>query len=378
MKKVAFIATNEFDAFAGSELLWMEAARRLAENGQEVFVNVPRWKKIPDRLAALARQPGVRISIRPNMLPLWGKVLAKAGLATAESHFEGYRRAYLRSVRPELAVVSQGGLVDGVGWMAAGIKTGTPFVALVHLVADALWPSAELATEAVSVYPQARRVYFVSNENRASASRQLGVEFSNAAVVRNPYNVPYNASGDWPVEEVEWRLACVGRLGVEHKGQDLLMEVLAADKWRGRKLRVSLYGQGHHKAYLERLKTMRSCDAVSFGGYTHGIAEVWRTHHGAIMPSRYEGLPIALVEAMLCHRMAVVTAVGGNGELVREGETGFVAAAPTVRELDAALERAWAQRDRWREMGEAAAEMVRRTMPSDPVAGFLAELGAAQ
>ena len=40
-------------------------------------------------------------------------------------------------------------------------------------------------------------------------------------------------------------------------------------------------------------------------------------------------------------------------ELIDEGRTGFLAAAPTVELLDAALEAAWQRRERWEEMGSA-------------------------
>src|SRR5207245_589821 len=71
-------------------------------------------------------------------------------------------------------------------------------------------------------------------------------------------------------------------------------------------------------------------------------------------PSYAEGTPLALVEAMLCARPAVVTDVGGNAEWVEEGATGFLAAAPTARSIGDALERAWGARERWPALGHAA------------------------
>ena len=76
------------------------------------------------------------------------------------------------------------------------------------------------------------------------------------------------------------------------------------------------------------------------------------------------------MEAMLCHRFAIVTAVGGNAELVEEGVSGFVAEAPSVATLGAAMERAWVRRAEWRELGLAAGRRVRALVPSDPAADF--------
>jgi glycosyltransferase involved in cell wall biosynthesis len=70
-----------------------------------------------------------------------------------------------------------------------------------------------------------------------------------------------------------------------------------------------------------------------------------------LMPSRCEGTPIALVEAMLCARPAVVTDIGGNAEWISEPRNGFVAEAPSPSSFGAAMERAWRARDSWEEIG---------------------------
>jgi len=115
---------------------------------------------------------------------------------------------------------------------------------------------------------------------------------------------------------------------------------------------------------------------VEFAGHTHDLAAVWRTHHGLVLPSRLEGTPLALYEAMLCHRLAIVTDVGGNAELIEDNVSGFVAATPSVAALDEALERAWARRAEWRELGLAAGRRVRAVAPANPSATFAERLKA--
>jgi glycosyltransferase involved in cell wall biosynthesis len=93
-----------------------------------------------------------------------------------------------------------------------------------------------------------------------------------------------------------------------------------------------------------------------------------------VLPSRYEGMPLALVEAMLCGRTCVVTDVAGHRELVRDGINGFLAKAPTVELLDSAMNRLWDARCELKQMGSSAAEDVRRWVSSDPVGDFVREL----
>src|SRR6266516_2159815 len=126
------------------------------------------------------------------------------------------------------------------------------------------------------------------------------------------------------------------------KGQDILFHVLASDKWRDRPVTVSLFGKGPMERGLRRLASRLGLEGrVRFCEYASEIEELWASHHALVLPSRYEGMPIALVEAMLCGRPAIVTDVAGHTELLKDGISGFVAAAPTVQHLDDAMERAW-------------------------------------
>lgn len=373
-RRIVVLSTNEFDGSAGSEVLWAEAVGFMAAQGHQIEVNTPDWTSVPERIGRLRDVERVRFESRPVAAPLALRLMARLGAAPVDDYFRSYRRSYLLRCRPELVVISQGGLVDGVAWMESCVELGIPFVAIVHLVADALWPSPNESERASAVYPKAKQVFFVSQHNRALATRQLGMDFTASPIVRNPYNVDYNTGCSWPDTTAGWRLACVGRLGAEHKGQDLLVEVLSSAKWRERPLSVTLYGQGHHRSLLDRLIAHYGTTKIFFGGYTHGISEVWKNHHAMIMPSRYEGLPIALVEAMFCHRMAIVTDVGGNTELLEDGISGFVAASPGVRALDDALERAWAARETWQAMGIEAGKKVRVEIPEDPVGILIQQL----
>jgi glycosyltransferase involved in cell wall biosynthesis len=92
---------------------------------------------------------------------------------------------------------------------------------------------------------------------------------------------------------------------------------------------------------------------------------------------------LSLLEAMLCARASVATEAAGGGYLCLEDETGFTVNAPSANALGDALERAWAARDRWQALGEAAYALASRTVSKDPVGDFcgailLAANGRAQ
>jgi glycosyltransferase involved in cell wall biosynthesis len=119
---------------------------------------------------------------------------------------------------------------------------------------------------------------------------------------------------------------------------------------------------------------MCAAENVNFLGQTDDVRAIWESHHGLLMPSRYEGLPLAIIEAMLCERIVVATDVAGNAEHVRDGIDGFIAEAPTVRHLDDALERAWQRRHEWPAMAKTAKQRLLAVMPEDPVGAFVTRL----
>ena len=198
-------------------------------------------------------------------------------------------------------------------------------------------------------------------------------DFSNAEVVRNPFNVDFSASPPWPSpgESGVLRLACVGRLKSRPKGQDLLLEALASSVWINRPWRLALYGSGPMKNIIERLiKRFGLNERVTLAGYVSRIEDIWAENHVLVMPSRCEGMPMAMVEAMLCGRPVVATDVAGHSEIVEDGVSGFLAEAPTVASVEGALERLWERRHDLRMMGETAANSIRTIVPADPVKVF--------
>jgi glycosyltransferase involved in cell wall biosynthesis len=158
------------------------------------------------------------------------------------------------------------------------------------------------------------------------------------------------------------------------KGQDVLLQILAQPEWRERCVEVNFYGAGVYELTLRRMAEMLQVKNVRFRGHVNDIRGIWEQNHILLLPSRYEGLPLALVEAMWCGRPAVVTDVGGNAELCVEGETGFVAPSPTLSSFDETLHRAWKARTKWSRLGEAARARAENQIPKDPIGLFCAEL----
>lgn len=372
--KIGFVSTLDCAPWGGSEVLWSEAALRLRNLGCAVTASVCHW---PQRAAALNKlaEAGVTLHERQFSPRNWrGSLRSMVEPFTRRAAVRSFN-GWLRREQPDLVCVSQGSIADDQFFAKQLARSGCPYTILIQANAEWIWPDDQRADFLREFFRQSRHNYFVSQGNRELLETQLAISLTRASVVRNPFNVNYDANVAWPEAAEPVRLACVGRLEPGTKGQDLLLRVLARESWRARPWQLSLFGQGNTGASMQRLTRMLGLeDRVKFCGQVPDLEKVWATHHALVLPSRAEGLPLAMVEAMLCARPVIVTDVAGNAEVLRDGATGFVAEAPTVRHLNAALERAWQQRENWQGIGHAAARSIREFVPRDPALEFARQL----
>jgi glycosyltransferase involved in cell wall biosynthesis len=361
--------------WGGSENLWAQTAKRLAGEGHQVYASVVRCGGPRPELAKL-RASGVTVSERPqSLVPIWAKVAQKLGLTLSQKVLRSGPRRWLAAIRPDLVCVSNGDVAYGTDWLRDCQALGIGCVNVAQANHEQYWPADDLADELRRVFMAAQRCFFVSEGNLRLFEKQIAQSLPNAEVVRNPFNVRWDAQCPWPSGSQVWQLACIGRLEPYAKGQDLLMEVLSRAEWRERAISVSIYGQGPFETSLRRLAEHHGLSGrVRFCGHVDDVEAVWAGHHALIMPSRYEGLPLVMVEAMLCARPVIATDVAGHRELIDEGVTGFLAEAPTTHLLAAAMERAWNRRAEWQSMGAEASRRVRQRVPRDPAGIFATRL----
>ncbi|MCB1704391.1 MAG: glycosyltransferase family 4 protein [Halioglobus sp.] len=132
-----------------------------------------------------------------------------------------------------------------------------------------------------------------------------------------------------------------GRL-VPEKGHTDLLSALALLRDQGQVFTVTVAGDGPLRETLRQ----QCCEAglqeaVSFTGalqYEILLATV-ATADIVVIPSRFEGFGLAVVEAMALSRPVVVTAVGGLLDIVEDGVSGLMVPCRQPRELAAALQR---------------------------------------
>ncbi|MEV4640432.1 glycosyltransferase [Actinoplanes sp. NPDC049548] len=146
------------------------------------------------------------------------------------------------------------------------------------------------------------------------------------------------------------RLISIGSLEQPYKGIDVLLSAIALLRARGEMVTLTHVGDGRLRRRLEQLaERLGIADGVTFVGAVPGGAPV-RDHLRAadlfVLPSRAEGLPRALIEAMALGLPAIGSTAGGTPELlpdcrlVRPGDvSGLAAAIARLIRDPAAMER---------------------------------------
>jgi glycosyltransferase involved in cell wall biosynthesis len=370
LKKIAFVSTNK-SSWGGSEYLWYYSSFKLAEKGYELRASVPRWKEMPP-ISEKLKSSGIKLEYLTDV-PAFKKLINRFVPASFQFKYNNEGFLFLLDFKPDLVVINQGGNTGGIDLMEYCILNNLKFVTIANAANEAKWPSDLLNERLSKALPKAEVNYFVSNANIHLTEIQIGQKIENAKLIVNPFNVEYEYDIEYPKPAENYFLASVARMEFYAKGQDILLKVLNEKKWRERNLIVNLYGKGEHVNSVNKLIKYFDIKKTIMKGHVRP-AEIWRDNHALILTSRYEGLPLALIEAMLCKRMGIVTNVSGNPEVVIDNENGFLAKAALPEFVDEAMERAWNRRTEWEEIGKKANQFIKTIVPADPIGVFCNEI----
>ncbi len=162
-----------------------------------------------------------------------------------------------------------------------------------------------------------------------------------------------------PTLEGPMRLLFVGRL-VTQKGLDVLFRALAMMKghhdWT-----LTIAGEGPLKDELAMAAQQLGIgDRVTFRGWLERgqLPAVYKDADAFVLPSRDEGMPNAMLEAMAAGLPVIGSRVSGLEEVVSDGETGLLVSPDDADRLNNALRQVIEDRDLTFKMGQAARQRV--------------------
>ena len=235
-----------------------------------------------------------------------------------------------------------------------------PVIAVQHLPMATPWPRVQRLMRFA-----ATRLTTVSVSSGAARQieRLLDIPGTSIRVVPNGVPEPEDRKAV-PAQPGRLVVGAVGRLH-EQKGFDVLLRAVTGLP----EVQVVIIGEGPERPALQQLiAELHLGDRVSLLGWSDHASGYMRSFDVLAMPSRYEGMPLVLLEAMLAGVPVVATPVGGIPDTVRHDESGLLVPVDDVAALTTALGRLLSDGALRRRLAAAAEDEARRRHTVDAMA----------
>ena len=176
----------------------------------------------------------------------------------------------------------------------------------------------------------------VANSN---GLKELGLAFEPGISIKVIPNGVSEMASSFKRQWAPAHMLFVGRL-VYQKGLDILFDALAnltEQNWQ-----LTIVGDGPRKSWLEqRARDLGIFDRIHFSGWQprEKLARYYQEANLFVYPSRHEGMPNALLEAMSAGLPSVASHISGNEELIDSGKNGILVKSESKAELQAALKK---------------------------------------
>jgi len=272
-----------------------------------------------------------------------------AGLWNNAQRLRALRQA-IRQSQPQVVI----SFIDTMNVLVLAATRGLDFPVVISERSDpakhpigAVWNRLRRWT-----YPSASRLVVQSQAARNFFKSLPGQKL---CVIPNPILPLPAVEGETPYLSHRPVVVNAGRLSRE-KGCDLLIRAFASLSGRYPDWNLLILGEGPQRSQLEALVAeLGMQERISLPGRVKNPYDYFRKGDLFVLPSRYEGLPNALCEALACG-MAVVAAncSPGVAEVVKDGINGLLAEPENVDSLAAAMDKLMGGLARRVSLGEQA------------------------
>jgi glycosyltransferase involved in cell wall biosynthesis len=150
------------------------------------------------------------------------------------------------------------------------------------------------------------------------------------AIYNGIENLPYSTL---PKDNKKIIIGTIGRLTYQ-KGQEYFIEMAKILKDKGFDFEYHIYGDGEKmNEYKLQIEYLNLHDSVFLKGYSKNVPGVLNTFHIFVLPSRYEGIPYVILEAMKESVPIICTDVGGISEVIVSNHNGILVKKEDASEL---------------------------------------------
>jgi len=209
------------------------------------------------------------------------------------------------------------------------------------------------------------RVIAVSRATAKFVEERRKVSSNKIKII--PYGVDINlfTMGDGLAVRKELGIAAedpvIGTIARLHpqKGHIYLIQAAERIVLKFPNARFVLVGNGELRQFIENEVKVKHLDKhFFFLGFRSDVAQLLKSFDVFVLPSLYEGMPNAILEAMASGKPVVATAVDGSKEIIINGETGLLVPAKNAERLAEAVLYLLENRKAARELGQKGRNRV--------------------
>jgi GalNAc-alpha-(1->4)-GalNAc-alpha-(1->3)-diNAcBac-PP-undecaprenol alpha-1,4-N-acetyl-D-galactosaminyltransferase len=266
-------------------------------------------------------------------------------------------RATIRSFKPDV-VLSFVDIVN-IRVLIAALGTGVPVIVEEHIDPTTYSIGKLAGILRRLLYRRARTVVVLTDRIARWASRIVARKAIR--VIPNPISDQFCNRHEPRTHTVGHKLIAMGRMESQ-KGFDMLLRAFAQCADDHPDWTLSIIGQGSERERLSaQANEIGIAHRVKLEGVVKQPEKMLQQADLFVLPSRFEGFPMALLEAMACG-LAVVSfdCHSGPREIIRDGVDGILVPRDNVDALAKAMSRLMGAESERKRLGECAVDVVER------------------
>ncbi|WP_455671789.1 glycosyltransferase family 4 protein [Phocaeicola sp.] len=275
--------------------------------------------------------------------------------------------ALLYKLKPDIVITTCGRDMDFITDISDGsLKLGEIHIAKAfcrnfHLLERRGFPYKQVAKYWMHKQEEAIKqldAFVVLTQNDAESWNSI----RKVEVIPNPYSFAPKHPSNCKAK----RIISAGRLN-EQKGYERLIEAWSYIAPQHPEWKIDLYGHGEEKEKFDKMiKDLKIEKSFHILPPTNHIMDEFCKSSFYVMSSRFEGLPMVLLEAMSCGLPCIsFDCPHGPSDLIRNGVNGILVENGNIRELACAIEKMISDEDRRIEMGQKAFQLVQKYSPDN-------------
>ncbi len=139
-------------------------------------------------------------------------------------------------------------------------------------------------------------------------------------------------------DEKPIRFVVVSHLRYSKGIQDLLEAIGKLPESELKKMTIAIYGEGPMKELLmQQMRDFNLNEVISFKGSSSKINDLLYQYDYMLQPTHMECFSLSILESLAANVPVITTPVGGNPEIIKDGENGFLFQARNIQQLKSIL-----------------------------------------